>query len=446
MSIEQVETHVTTDDEAVFARYGRYPATVRRILRQVVRAADAQPSHVDAVFDALLARSSGEPDGLMLTLLENYGAGPLCEAVGRCLRQPTAEVADALARRLSRFTLDDVLLTGAEAVALTLAQQGITTAFAYPGTSELALCDSLARLPGMRLINGRGDTESAFLAAGAGLLGTANAAAILHGARGLSNAAGAIADARRNEVGMVVLVGLPSTVSARFLPPHGEPDLIRTLGAFSTWWYEAGAPATDVTQARQAADFVAALRAGIRRARTPPCGPVLFAVPQDVAESAWIPRRALLDGAAETAPYHPVALLDDALTRLARSRRPVLLIDDYLLRYDAAKPALAELADRVAAPVLQVRYRRGAMLFERLHVADVPAFRGWYDPARADHRAVLSSTDLLVTIEDRNLYQRVLGPLPGCPKLAITSDAAKVRKNECARWPPLRTRSWTKSC
>src|SRR5258708_11933003 len=42
----------------------------------------------------------------------------------------------------------------------------------------------------------------------------------------------------------------------------------------------------------------------------------------------------------------------------------------------------------------------------------------------------MATGDLLVTVEGRNLYQRVVGRLPRCPKLAITSDAAKARKNE----------------
>lgn len=433
-----MDFRLATDDAATLARYGRPPSTVERILRQIHTAAGTPTQLAAAGVHALVARPSGDADGLVLALLDEFGTEKFCDAVGHCLQRPVTEVAEALNRQLAGHTRDDPLLTGAEAVSLILAREGVTIAFAYVGTSELALCDSLTRSARTHLVNGRGDAECLFLASGASLLGAA-AAAILHGARGLSHAAGALADVRRNEVGTVVIVGLPSTASAGFLPPHGEPDLIRTLGVFSKWWYEAGAvPFSQEDRMRQAAQFVATLRDGIRRAYSPPRGPILFAIPQDVAESSWIHLSVLRDRATTPAPPTPTplsagALVQEARRRLARSRRPVVLVDDYLVRHDGAKPALADLAHRLAAPVLQVRYRRGAMLFERLHIADVPAFSGWYDPARGDHQAVLAGADLLITIEDRNLYRRVVGPLPACPKLAITSDAAKVRKNQYLR-------------
>ena len=59
----------------------------------------------------------------------------------------------------------DVLLTGAEAVGLALRRSGVNVAFAYAGTSELVICDTMARL-GL-LVNGRGDREALFKAGGA---------------------------------------------------------------------------------------------------------------------------------------------------------------------------------------------------------------------------------------------------------------------------------------
>jgi len=124
---------------------------------------------------------------------------------------------------------DRVCATGAEAVVAILHEFGVETAFAYPGTSELALCDAVSASPHLRLHNARGDKEAAFLAAGASLLQPNRAVAILHGARGATNAMGGIADARRTEAGTVFLVGMPSSASAKYLPPspatrRGRPD------------------------------------------------------------------------------------------------------------------------------------------------------------------------------------------------------------------------------
>jgi hypothetical protein len=101
-------------------------------------------------------------------------------------------------------------MTGAAAVAALLAGSGVREVFGYVGTSELALASALRRrLPAYR--NARGDREAVFMAAGASAFHPGRAAALLHGARGLTNAAGALGDAWRNEVGFLCLVGLPGT-------------------------------------------------------------------------------------------------------------------------------------------------------------------------------------------------------------------------------------------
>ena len=342
-------------------------------------------------------------------------------------------------------------LTGAEAVAAVLAAAGVQQVFAYPGTSELALCDAVDRTGRTRLVNGRGDKESAFLAAGASLLHPARGAAILHGARGLTNAGGAVADARRNEVGTLLLVGLPSTGSARFLPPHGERGLRSGMSAFVDWWWESSAvPGPPADRAQAAHQYVSQLRSALAFVAQPPHRPAVFAVPQDVAEQRWIPLAALAarmgtgpssdppagtrsaGGAhAETARAVTArAVTARAVTALRESRRPAFLVDDYALRYPGMRRELDRLSRAVGAPVLQVKYRRGPMLFERLRTEEVGHFVGWLNQFSAVHRGLLDSCDLLVTVEDRNIYPRVVGRLPSCPKVAVNSDPHKVRKNE----------------
>jgi acetolactate synthase-1/2/3 large subunit len=113
-----------------------------------------------------------------------------------------------------------------------LASHGVRAVFAYPGTPELALCAAIESDPRLRLINARGDTEAAFLAAGACALRAGSAAGVLHGARGLTNALGAIADNRRSETPVLDIVGQASRQSMPYLPPHAEPALI-TSAAFA---------------------------------------------------------------------------------------------------------------------------------------------------------------------------------------------------------------------
>jgi acetolactate synthase-1/2/3 large subunit len=412
---------------SVLTGYGLYPTEVDEALKT-----SAQGQAVARAVEALLETPDGHPRGLTLGILARGGQDAFVLELSRCLGKTAEEVGVAVRDRLDEALSEGFLLTGAEAVALTLRGAGVRTAFAYAGTSELALCDALARAPGVALVNGRGDKESAFMAAGAGLLRPNNGVAVLHGARGLTNAGGALADSKRNEVGTVFVIGLPSTTSARFLPPHGETGLMPSMGSFVKWWHEAGpVPEDSAERARAAAGFVGALRAAIRTARQLPYGPTMFGVPQDVAEKVWVPWSAFADD--ETG--QPGAMVSVEGVRVAAdlvsaADRPLILVDDYLLKYEGAKPALAALSSLSDAPVLQVRYRRGAMLFERLREEEVPTFAGWLDPGSPFHRELMSEADLLVTLEDRNMYRRVVGDLPGCRKLAISSDAAKVRKNE----------------
>lgn len=331
------------------------------------------------------------------------------------------------------YTSEETDLTGAEAVAAVLARAGVRFVFGYPGTSELALCDAIERAHHLSLVNGHGDKECAFMAAGASLFCPNRGVAILHGARGLSNAAGALADVRRSELGTMFLVGLPSTASAPFLPPHSEPNLIGTMATFAGWAWEA-APVPEERPARLVAAnlLIQKLWDGLQAAARLPCKPVLFGLPQDVAERCWVPR-SLVSGppvSGLASPIEePVVGIDLAARTLETARRPLFLIDDYALRYNGFRHALDDLSRRVGGAVLQVRYRRGAMLFERLRVVDVQNFLGWFDPSSFADQALLNECDVLVTVEDRNMYPRVVGGLPSCPKVAITSDSRKVMKN-----------------
>ncbi|MFI6292812.1 DUF4915 domain-containing protein [Nonomuraea sp. NPDC050790] len=400
------------------AGFGVHPSEVR-----AARAAGTVPEMIDA----LLARPSGGVNGLVVGLIEDAGRAAFTRALATAL--DAAE--PALAHLVDAAVPDraDVTLTGAEAVALALRRSGVSVAFAYAGTSELVMCDAMARL-GL-LVNGRGDRESLFQAGGASRLRPGNGAAVLHGARGLTNALGALADLRRNEIGTVAVVGLPSTGSQPFLPPHGERDLMPVSGEFAKSWHELRAVPKDAEGRRVAVEaLVKAVRLAVHDARTAPYGPVLVALPQDVAEAAWVPLTALdaLDGA-DDEPVVDHAALVTATSLLAAARRPAVIIDDFALLHDGLRPALAAFCRRTGAPVLQVKYRRGPMLFERLGREEVPDFLGWYDPADPVHQEVLAQADLLVTVEDRNMYPRVVGELPGCGKIALTSKPAAAEKN-----------------
>jgi acetolactate synthase-1/2/3 large subunit len=400
--------------------FGLYPSEIR--------AACVVADTVEGMVRALLSTSAGGFKGLTIGLIEDTGRRAFATALAAVTGSSAAALERVVADALP--DLGEVLLTGAEAVGLALRRSGVNVVFGYAGTTELLICDTLARL-GL-LVNGRGDRESLFQAGGASRLRPGNGAAVLHGARGLTNALGALADLRRNEIGMVAVVGLPATGSQPYLPPHGEPDLVPVSGAFAKSWYELGAVPEDPDDRRAAVTaLVTAVADAVRDAKQPPRGPVLLAIPQDAAEATWVP----LNDLPRPASMEPEPIgRDDQANRsaaalVAAARRPVVLIDDYALAHEGLRPALAAFCERTGAPVLQVRYRRGAMLFERVTAAEVPGFLDWYDPADHGHQSLLAAADLLITVEDRNMYPRVVGELPDCRKIALTSKPVAVRKN-----------------
>lgn len=323
-------------------------------------------------------------------------------------------------------------LNGAEVIAETLSKRGIKHVFAYPGTSELQMCDAVVRSSDSTLINARGDKEAVFMAAGGSLIDAGRCAAIVHGARGLTNAAGAVADAFRNEVGTLILVGLPSTASSRFLPPHGENNLLEGIGQFVKHWYPpVDFPADETAAKATASAFLMQLEEAITLLRRPPFGPVMVGVPQDIAEKKWFPADMFDQPAStESGDTLDASCLNAVAQRIRDLRSPVILIDDYYLKYESALKTLDTFSKQIGAPVLQVRYRRGPMLFQRVSPQVVEQFAGWYDPAKSEHRELLERADGIILLEDRNMYARVIGRLPDTFKISITSSPVKARKNE----------------
>lgn len=314
-------------------------------------------------------------------------------------------------------------MTGAAAVAAMLRMHGVRTVFAYPGTSELALCDAVAAT-GMGLASSRGDKEAVFMAAGGNLLRPNSCVAVLHGARGLTNALGAVADTRRSETAVLCLVGMASRASATYLPPHAEPDLMGAARAYARSVFDCSH-----VEGFDAPAYIRTVRDAIVATTNPPHGPILLGIPQDLLSTAFVPSALVVPAPAKHPPV-PVSDIDAASQLLAAATQPVILVDDYLLQAGPhAERLLGEVATAAGAPVFQIAYRRGPMLFQRAQRELVPTFLGYYEPTQPAHRDLLDAADLVVTVEDRNMYPRVVGPLPACRKAAITSNPSATRKN-----------------
>ena len=306
---------------------------------------------------------------------------------------------------------------------------GCRSVFAYPGTSELTLCEAIARCRSLDLVHAGGDKEAVFLAAGANEFLDGSGVALLHGARGLTNALGALADVRRSEIPVLIIVGMPSTASAPYMPPHGEPSLMNGAGIFARAAFEV----TDLHPDGKSG-LATLLREALELLLRPPFGPVLLGIPQDVLD---VEDRALAVAPTSAVPQRGIAryplpntpLLESCVDTMRTSSRTVMLIDDFAIRTETDLRQVSRLSGALRGIVLQLAYRRGPMLFQQLRREQISRFAGMYDPHNADHRQLLRSADLIVTVEDRNMYPRVMGPLPKCPKIALTSNPTATAKN-----------------
>ncbi|KKS90019.1 MAG: Acetolactate synthase large subunit [Microgenomates group bacterium GW2011_GWC1_43_11] len=391
-------------------------------------------TRISYIIKKLLEDEGGYPYGLTRALIVAYGETKFSNTIAKEAKCPFLEAKRVLRAYLNSVKEKEILLTGAEAVSILLIKNKVSHVFAYPGTSELVFCDALLRTPNITLINGRGDKESAFMAAGGSSLLSSKSVALLHGARGGTNAAGAIADARRNEIGTVFIIGLPSTSSSKYLPPHGESDLISTLGKFVKYAWEITdlpPPAPLINKSHNKAKaFISVIIKAIRESRSFPVGPTIVGIPQDAFERRLIPLEYVQNINIST----PVISMNhNELKKVSRiiknKKHPVILVDDFLYKNIYAKPALQQFAEKLRAPILQVAYRRGPMLFESTAQKYNPYFVGQYDGDNPYHKKLMSETDLLITIEDRNAYERVVGALPKCVKIAITSNPLMTIKN-----------------
>ena len=301
----------------------------------------------------------------------------------------------------------------------------VKCAFVYPGTSELSLCASINDST-IILINSRGDREAVFISAGYNYFDDFSSVCVLHGARGLTNAIGAIGVANRNEIPLMVIVGMPSRSSQKYLPPHGEKDLLNSVSGLVKATYELN---FDAKKENQYTYFLS-IKEAFDQYADRPYGPVVLGIQQELFEKKWIH----VNGYSQKENKDDKINANDEVLKIAtnvikKSKKPIILIDDFCFSYPDIECLIKEFSERLSCSVYQVCYKRGPMLFKMLTNRKCPNFMGCIDIANLNYISAIKKTDLIITIEDRNMYPRVIGALPKCQKVALTSNPTKVVKN-----------------
>ncbi len=267
-------------------------------------------------------------------------------------------------------------LTVREAVFDFLRQVGATTFFGNPGSTELRMFEDWP--DDFRYVLGL--QESVVLATAAGhAMGTGRAAVVsVHSAGGVGHALGAVFNAYRDRVPLLIIAGQQSRAMLPTRPflSADEPALF---------------PRPYVKWSRQpdrAEDVPAAFAEAYRVAMTPPRGPVFISVPEDDwsrPATPVEPREVHAGFVGEPRALHELA---DVLNA---SRSPALIIgagvDD-----DSALPAVVELAERTGAFVwiAPLSSRSGFPEDHRLYRGILPPVRDQLARRLEDHDVVVS--------------------------------------------------------
>ncbi|MEU9454806.1 benzoylformate decarboxylase [Streptomyces sp. NPDC048277] len=264
-----------------------------------------------------------------------------------------------------------------EAVVRLLRDTGMTTVFGNPGSTELRMFrdwpDDFTYVLGLQ--------ESVAVGTAAGYaLGTRRAAFVgLHSAGGLGHALGAVFNAYRDRVPLVIVAGQQARSLLQLRPFLGadEPALF---------------PRPYVKSARQperAEDVPAVLAEAYRIAMTHPRGPVFVSVPEDDWDR---PAELVTPRTVHSGFTADPDALDALAARLETCARPALVVGPGVDDEDALDEARA-LAERIRAGVW-ISPLSGRSGFPETH----PLFQGFLPPVARRLSARLAPYDVVVAL------------------------------------------------
>lgn len=217
-------------------------------------------------------------------------------------------------------------MNGAQALIRTLADAGVDTCFANPGTSEMHFVAALDTVPEMRSVLALFEGVATGAADGYARMAGRPAATLLHLGSGLGNGVANLHNARRAASPMVNIVGDHATYHARYDAPL-QSDIATIARNVSPW---IDRPETPSGVARAAAEAVAA-------ALSPPGQVATLILP---ADASWG------DGAVPADPIPPAprrTVPDDIVADVARAvtsgDRTVVLCGGSALRADGLRAA-----------------------------------------------------------------------------------------------------------
>jgi benzoylformate decarboxylase len=296
-----------------------------------------------------------------------------------------------------------------------LQQEGVGYIFGNPGTTELPLMDALAVEPRIRYVLGLQEATVLGMADGFAQATGRLAVVSLHAAPGLGNAIGALHNARKAGVPLIVTAG-QQDLSYNLTEPNLWADLLPIAQPFVKWAYEP----------RTVAELPRVIHRAAKTALASPAGPVFISLPADLlnAEADVALGSPTRIGTAIRGDADAIARAADALVK---AERPVIVAGDAVAQRGAQAELLA-LAQTIGAPVYAEGIASRAV-FPPHH----GLYRGPLVRLAAQIRAVLEQHDLLLSIGGDLFTLSLPGeiePLPsGMPIVHLDTDPWELGKN-----------------
>ncbi|WP_034485696.1 benzoylformate decarboxylase [Actinomadura oligospora] len=271
---------------------------------------------------------------------------------------------------------------------------GMTTIFGNPGSTELKMFTDWPE--DFEYVLALQETVAVAAAAGHAL-GTGRAAlASLHSAGGVGHSLGAVFNAYRDRVPVVIIAGQQGRAMLPYRP---------FLGADEPAEFPRPYVKSSIQPAR-AEDVPVALAEAHRIAMTHPRGPVFLSIPEDDWDKPAEPVEAREVHGDFTASPEALGNLAEALNT---ARNPVLVVgsgvDD-----ERAMPEVVELAERTRSHVW-IAPLSGRSGFDETH----PLFRGFLPPVREHIVGRLAEHDLIVVLGAQVFAYHVHGEGPFVP-------------------------------
>jgi acetolactate synthase-1/2/3 large subunit len=303
------------------------------------------------------------------------------------------------------------MATGAEFLVQLLSERDVEVVFGLPGVHNLALWEALRDSP-IRLVGVRHEQTAAYAADGyaraTGRLGVA----LTTTGPGAANTLGAIGEAWASRSPVLVVA---TDISSRLR----RPDTYRGVLHETTDQAAMFAPVTKATHRALTPELVApATAAAVAEATAAPFRPVYLEIATDLL-GAELPDGEVLTAALDTPAVD--GELDAAVERLAAAERPLLWIGGGARE---ARPAIAGLAEQLAAPVLTTYGAAGVLPPAHPCLVGMP-------PHVPSAGALWDEADVVVSIgSDLDGIQTQNFTMPQPPALiAINLDGEDAAKN-----------------